>query len=194
MQDIIIVGAGGMGREVLAVLKNINVVSPTWNFLGFVDDGKQVGDIVNNTKVLGGLDYLQTLSNKTAVVIAISLPKIRKQLKEKITNSNIYFPTIIHPSVIISDKEFVSIGEGCLLLINTVFTTNITIGDFVIVNAGAIINHDAVINSYSTIMPGVNISTGAKVGEGCYIGTGTKISKPETIPAGESLKAGTIIA
>lgn len=194
MQDIIIVGAGGMGREVLAVVKNINTLTPTWNFLGFVDDGKTAGDIVNNTKVLGGLDYINTLSSKTAVVIAISLPKVRKQLKEKITNSNVFFPTIIHPSVIISDKEFVSIGEGCLLLINTVFTTNITIGDFVIVNAGAIINHDAQIDSFSTIMPGVNISTGAKVGLGCYIGTGSKISKPVGISAWESLPAGTIIA
>lgn len=194
MQDIIIVGAGGMGREVLAVVKNINTLIPTWNFLGFVDDGKTAGDIVNNTKVLGGLDYINTLSSKTAVVIAISLPKVRKQLKEKITNSNVFFPTIIHPSVIISDAEFVGIGEGCLLLINTVFTTNITIGDFVIVNAGAIINHDAQIDSFSTIMPGVNISTGAKVGMGCYIGTGSKISKPVGISAWESLPAGTIIA
>jgi sugar O-acyltransferase (sialic acid O-acetyltransferase NeuD family) len=194
MQDIIIVGAGGMGREVLAVVKNINTLIPTWNFLGFVDDGKTAGDIVNNTKVLGGLDYINTLSSKTAVVIAISLPKVRKQLKEKITNSNVFFPTIIHPSVIISDAEFVGIGEGCLLLINTVFTTNITIGDFVIVNAGAIINHDAQIDSFSTIMPGVNISTGAKVGLGCYIGTGSKISKPVGISAWESLPAGTIIA
>lgn len=194
MQDIIIVGAGGMGREVLAVLKNINTVMPTWNILGFADDGKQAGEEVNGIKVLGGVEYLNTITLKTACCIAISLPKIRKQLKEKITNNNVFFPTIIHPSVVISDKEFVSIGEGCLLLINTVFTTNISIGDFVIVNAGAIINHDAVINSFSTIMPGVNISTGAKVGEGCYIGTGSKISKPETILAGESLKAGTIIA
>lgn len=194
MQDIIIVGAGGMGREVLAVLKNINTTSTTWNILGFVDDGKTTGEIVNNTKVLGGLDYINTLSNKTAVVIAISLPKVRKQLKGKITNSNVFFPTIIHPSVVISDNEFVSIGEGCLLLINTVFTTNITIKNFVIVNAGAIINHDAEIESFSTIMPGVNISTGAKVGEGCYIGTGSKISKPEIIPAWENLQAGTIIA
>lgn len=194
MQDIIIIGAGGMGREVLAVLKNINAINPTWNILGFADDGKQTGEEVNDIEVLGGVEYLNTITQKTACCIAISLPKVRKAIKEKITNTAITFPTIIHPSVIISDKEFVTIGEGCLLLINTVFTTNITIGNFVIVNVGAIINHDAEIDSFSTIMPGVNISTGAKVGEGCYIGTGTKISKPETIPAGESLKAGTIIA
>lgn len=194
MKDIIIVGAGGMGREVLAVLKNINTVSPSWNVLGFVDDGKQVGEEVNGVKVLGGVEYLNTIPQETACCIAISLPKARKVIKNKISNPKITFPTIIHPSVIISDDEFVSYGKGCLLLINTVFTTNIALGDFVIVNAGAIINHDAEINSFSTIMPGVNISTGAKVGEGCYIGTGSKISKPQSISAWESLPTGTIIA
>lgn len=194
MQDIIIVGAGGMGREVLAVLKNSNTVTPTWNILGFVDDGKQVGEEVNGIKVLGGVEYLNTIIQETSCCIAISLPKVRKALKDKITNSKITFPTIIHPSVVISDDEFVSYGEGCLLLINTVFTTNITLGNFVIVNAGAIINHDAEISNFSTIMPGVNISTGAKVGEGCYIGTGSKISKPHSISAWESLPAGTILA
>lgn len=194
MENIIIVGAGGMGREVLAILKNCNAISQQYQIEGFVDDGKTAGDVVNNIPVLGGLDYLNTIDKKTGVVIAISLPNVRKAIFEKITNPNIYFPTIAHPSVIISDKDFVSMGQGCLLCINTVLTTNITLGDFVILNAGAILNHDAQVGDFSTIMPGVNISTGAQVGEGCYIGTGSKISKPAVISAWEKLPAGTIIA
>lgn len=194
MENIIIVGAGGMGREVLAILKNCNAISQQYQIEGFVDDGKTAGDVVNNIPVLGGLDYLNSIDKKTGVVIAISLPNIRKVIFEKITNPNIYFPTITHPSVIISDKDFVSMGQGCLLCINTVLTTNITLGDFVILNAGAILNHDVQVGDFSTIMPGVNISTGAQVGEGCYIGTGSKISKPAVISAWEKLPAATIIA
>jgi sugar O-acyltransferase (sialic acid O-acetyltransferase NeuD family) len=194
MQDIIIVGAGGLGREVLAILKNCNALQATYNILGFVDDGKSEGETINNTKVLGGVEYLNSLTHKTGVIIAISLPKIRKAIYNKISNSNIYYPTLLHPSVILSDEEFLRVGKGCIFCINTVLTTNISLGDFVLLNAGAIINHDAEIESFSTIMPGVNISTGAKVSEGCYIGTGSKISKPETIPAWEALPAGTIIA
>lgn len=194
MKDIIIVGAGGLGREMLALLKNINTAQPQWNILGFVDDGKTVGDIVNGVKVLGGAEYLNSLETETAVIIAISLPKVRKAIYDGVTNTKIYFPTIIHPSSIVSDADFVAIGQGCILCINTVLTTNIVLGDFVLINAGAIINHDAQISSFSTIMPGVNISTGAQVGKGCYIGTGSKISKPAIISAWENLPAGTIIA
>ncbi|MGV3599475.1 MAG: acetyltransferase [Bacteroidota bacterium] len=194
MESIIIVGAGGMGREVLGMLKNINACKLEYIIEGFVDDGKTAGDIVNNMPVLGGIEYLNTVSKRTGVVIAISLPNVRKAIFDTITNPHIFFPAIIHPSVTISDREFVNIGQGCVLCINTVLTVNITLGDFVIINAGAIINHDASIHSFSTIMPGVNISTGAQVGEGCYIGTGSKISKPETISPWQKLPAGTIIA
>ncbi len=194
MRDIIIIGAGGLGREVLAILKNCNAKQPTYNILGFVDDGKSEGETVNNIEVLGGVEHLNSLTNKTGVIIAISLPKIRKTIYNKISNPKVYYPTILHPSVILSDEEFLKIGKGCIFCINTVLTTNISLGDFVLLNAGAIINHDAEIESFSTIMPSVNISTGAKVGEGCYIGTGSKISKPKTIPAWEVLQAGTIIA
>ncbi len=194
MKDIIIVGAGGLGREMLALLKNINTIQPQWNVLGFVDDGKTTSDVVNGVEVLGGVDYLNTLEANTAVIIAISLPKVRKAIFDKLSKANIYFPTIVHPSSIISDADFVGMGKGCILCINTVLTTNIVLGDFVLINAGAIINHDAQISSFSTIMPGVNISTGAQISKGCYIGTGSKISKPAVISAWENLPAGTIIA
>lgn len=194
MKNIIIVGAGGLGREMLALLKNINTTQPQWKVLGFVDDGKTIGDVVNGVEVLGGVEYLNTLSTETAAIIAISLPKIRKVIFDKITNTNIFFPSIIHPSAIISDIDFVDMGKGCILCINTVLTTNIVLGDFVLINAGAILNHDAQIGSFSTIMPGVNISTGAQISKGCYIGTGSKISKPAVISAWENLPAGTIIA
>ena len=37
---IAIYGAGGLGREIACVLKKINMVTPTWNLLGFFDDGE----------------------------------------------------------------------------------------------------------------------------------------------------------
>lgn len=194
MQDIVIIGAGGFGREVAALIKNCNAVTPTWNILGFVDDGKQVGEIVNGYKILGGIQYINQLQTPTGVCIAISLPEVRKSIHGQISNTYVFYPTLIHPSAVISDKENVQIGQGCVLCINTVLTVNINLGDFVLINAGAIINHDAIIGSYSTIMPGVNMSTGAKVQEGCYIGTGSKISKPEIISSWHKLPAGTIIA
>ena len=47
MQDIIIVGASGFGREILETIETINKQNPSWNVLGFIDD---------NLKALDGFD------------------------------------------------------------------------------------------------------------------------------------------
>ena len=44
MRDLVIVGAGGHGRETLDIVEAINADALTWNFLGFVDDGEVVAD------------------------------------------------------------------------------------------------------------------------------------------------------
>lgn len=194
MQTIIIIGAGGFGREMLGFIKTLNAVKPTWEVAGFIDDNKVSGEVINGIKVLGGTGHLAGVTEKTAAVIAIAHPGVRKKIKETVFNPNIYFPVLIHPSVLIDDKDYVTIGEGSILCAGTVLTTNITIGKFVLVNLRTTINHDAVINDFSTVMPGVSISTGAQVGEGCYIGSGCKISKPEKIASWQTLSAGTIIA
>ena len=36
MKDIVIIGAGGFGREVAWLIEDINKIEPQWNILGFV--------------------------------------------------------------------------------------------------------------------------------------------------------------
>ncbi|MCR5448767.1 MAG: transferase, partial [Solobacterium sp.] len=54
MKDLIIFGASGFGREVAWLTERINAQSPTWNFLGFIDDNSEIqGTFINGYKVLG---------------------------------------------------------------------------------------------------------------------------------------------
>ena len=49
MKKLVLIGAGGFGREVAAsVIRIINKYKPTYEFLGFLDDGPQFheGDII----------------------------------------------------------------------------------------------------------------------------------------------------
>lgn len=43
MKDIAIFGVGGFGREVLTLIEDVNRISPTWNVIGFFDDGHPIG-------------------------------------------------------------------------------------------------------------------------------------------------------
>ena len=41
MKSVVIIGAGGFGREVLEIFKDQNKISQTWNVLGFIDENKE---------------------------------------------------------------------------------------------------------------------------------------------------------
>ena len=64
LKDIIIIGAGGVGRETALIIEDINEVNKEWNLLGFVDDGKEVEQIINGYRVLGNLQYLKEYSKE----------------------------------------------------------------------------------------------------------------------------------
>ena len=68
MKDIVIIGAGGFGREIKCLIDDINESSPTklFNILGFIDDGVKVGTQIHEYKVLGNVEYLSTLKKKAA--------------------------------------------------------------------------------------------------------------------------------
>ena len=43
MKDLAIYGAGGFGREIFCYLRKMKQHEPSWNFVGFFDDGKEKG-------------------------------------------------------------------------------------------------------------------------------------------------------
>lgn len=175
MKDIAIFGIGGFGREVLALIKDINIVKPTWNVLGFFDDGYEKGIMVNGYPNLGKADDLNQWGKPISIAVAIGSPVIKRSVLDKIVNPFVDYPTLIHPSVWIGDKDFVEIGEGCILCAGVMITTNVLIKEFAILNLQCTVGHDTIINRNAAFMPSVNISGEVNIGEGVYVGTGAKI-------------------
>ena len=175
MKDIAIFGVGGFGREVLALIQDINRVEPQWNIVGFFDDGYEKGLMINGYPTLGKVEDLNKWGTDIAIAISIGSPVIKKKILDNIHNPKVSYPTLIHPSVWIGDRNYVEIGKGCIFCAGVMITTNIAIRDFVILNLQCTVGHDSVINDYAAFMPSVNISGEVNIGEGVYIGTGAKI-------------------
>src|SRR5690606_41518645 len=98
------------GREVKTIIDAINKSEPTYNFVGFYDDGIQKGTIVNGYPVLGGIQELNEVTSELSLIISIGDPRIKKNILNKIENSFIKFPTIIHPNASVSSDD-VQIGK-----------------------------------------------------------------------------------
>ena len=194
LKDIAIFGVGGFGREVLALIKDINKVTPTYNIVGFFDDGYEKGIMVNGYPNLGKTEDLNKWETSLSLAVSIGSPVIKKKILDKITNPLVDYPTLIHPLAWIGDKEFVDIGKGCIICAGTLITTNIKIEDFVILNLGCTVGHDTVIKNYAAFMPSVNISGEVTIGEGVYVGTGAKIINQLEIGEYSIVGAGAVVS
>lgn len=171
-KKIAIYGAGGLGREILSMLKAL----PEWEVTGFYDDGKEKGTYIKSIPVLGGLTELLQASAAMNLVLAIGNPSIKIELAKRLQeHKNIHFPVLVHPAAVIQEESTVTIGNGTIITAGVVLTNDIVIGEHVLVNLNCTVGHDVQIGDCSSVMPGVNIAGEVKIGKGVLIGSGANI-------------------
>lgn len=188
MKDILIIGAGGIGRETAWIIEEINEVKPTWNLLGYIDENSEMhGKELNGYKVLGGLEVLEKLEEKPYVVVAIANCSVKKSIVTKL-GEKYNFATIIYPTVKVS--KFIQIGQGTIIYPGVILTVNTKIGNHVLISGNCTIGHDTVIGDYSSVLWDSNFSGYDIVGEGCFIGVGTKVIQGIDINKESKISAG----
>ena len=192
MKNIVIVGAGGFGREVEWLIKRINQQNNNkWNILGYVDDNLEKGKKITNLEVIYNTEELSQTKEKTNVVIAIGNAKVRKTIYNKIKNNeNLAFPNLIDPSAIIGE---IDLGKGNIICAGTIATVNIKLNDFNIINLDCTIGHDDILEDFITVYPSVNISGNTNIKELVEIGTGTQIIQGKNICSNVIIGAGAVV-
>ncbi len=192
MKDIVIIGAGGLGREVAWLIEDINKNKREWNILGFVDDNMQKGKVVNGYEVLGNIKLIEKAKG-IYYTCAIADVRNRKRIVEKLENNlEIKAATLIHPSTYI-DYTHTTLGEGCIVCAGSVISVNTKISRFNIVDWNCTIGHDVLCKDFVTLYPGVNISGYCTICECVEIGTGVKIIQKKMIGKNSIVGAGSVI-
>ena len=193
LDKLIIVGAGGFGREVAWLVERINEKKTTWNLLGFIDDNPLVQNcVLNGYGVLGTTDSISEYID-SYFVCAVGNSVTRKKIIDRLTaiNPEIKFATLLDPTVEIS--KYASIGEGSIVCAHSIITVNIEVGKHSIVNLDCTIGHDAVLKDYVTLYPSVNVSGATLIDECTEIGTGTQIIQGKTIGHHTIVGAGAVV-
>jgi len=194
MKDIAIYGAGGFGKEVACLIKVINQKEPTWNLVGFFDDGKEKGIKVSHYgNVLGGLAELNEWDTPIDIAIAIGSSIIVQKIVQSVSNPLVSFPNIIHPSFYMADKESFIIGKGNIIQRNCSVSCDVSIGDFNVFNGAVSMGHDDKIGSFNTFMPGVRVSGEVTVGNENFFGVGSIILQQICIGTNIRLGAGSVL-
>lgn len=175
MKKIVIIGAGGFGREVLDVFDALNEVKPTYNVLGFiVDEGYEApGTIINDKPVLGDMRWFKGKAKEVEAICAVGFPEVRREMVERAKEYDIKFCSIIHPNVV--RTKWIEMGDGVVITAGCILTNQVKIGNHVIINLDCTVGHDTRIADYVTLSPSVNVSGNVRIDEGANIGTGVTL-------------------
>lgn len=199
-RDLIIVGAGGHGREVFGLVRAINAAStePPWNLIGFADDSTPEGEVASrlirlDAWVVCTIDGVSRLSSDGVVaVVAVGDSAVRRALTERVIVSGAELaPSLVHPCTSIGPD--VRLGAGSVIAAGTHITTNVDVGVGVQVNVGCSLSHDVVLEDHVTLSPGCRLTGGVEVGEGAFFGVGAVVGPTVRIGAGARVGAGAVV-
>jgi sugar O-acyltransferase (sialic acid O-acetyltransferase NeuD family) len=181
-QDLILVGAGGFGRETAQAVQAINSCGGGWRLLGYLDDdAARRGTLVEGVPVLGGRDELRHLQD-AQLVVCTGRPDdyvSRLRIVAELDLPPERYATIIHPSAAVAANA--SIGPGSVLLAHAVLTTAVCIGAHVAIMPHVTLTHDVVIDDFVTIASGVRLGGGVRIRRAAYLGAGAIIGEHLTI-------------
>ena len=193
---IVIIGAGGMAREIVSALHWINRGSPQFEFLGYVvSDVSRLGPRDSRDQVLGDFTWLSANRDSVdALAVGVGSPHLRLKLAGELGQllPQMEWPAILHPTAII-DLDSAQIGEGCFIGAGVTATVNITLEPFALCNFGCTIGHETRVGSGSVVNPGANISGGVVIGTGALIGTGAQVLQYLHVGAGAIVAAGAVV-
>lgn len=193
MKDLAIYGAGGFGREIACLVNIINAEKPTFNFIGFFDDGRLKGEMNEYGEVLGGIEVLNNWNRPLSIVIAIGNPHIVEKIVSNINNILIEFPNLISPDVKYLDQKTCSMGIGNVICTGCLFSCNTKIGNFNQFNGFITVGHDAIIGDFNSMMPGVRISGEVTIGNRNFWGFNSGIIQQKAVGNDVTIGAGAIL-
>ncbi|TNH27633.1 acetyltransferase [Micromonospora orduensis] len=195
--DVVIVGAGGFGREVLGIIRAINRTAgePVWSVLGFVDDALDEADLKRvrhlDVPLLGPLQWLDGRPPTTHVVIGVGSPAARRRIDDRLRQFGLPAATIVHPGAEIGPD--CSYQEGFVAAGGVRVTTNVSIGRHVHLNLNVTVGHDCLLGDFVTVNPLAAISGSTTVGSGVLVGTTAAVLQKLTVGADSTVGAGACV-
>ena len=191
LEPLVIVGAGGFGREVCWLVEEINQACPTWSVLGFLDaDPEALAGLDVPGRVIGSPGTFGGWADAMAVC-AIGDPVARKKVVTEANSRGARWATLIHPTAMVGTAS--SIGPGSILCRGAGVTVNACLGQHVHMNLHSIAGHDARLGDFCSLACHVDIAGGVVLEEGAFLGSHAVVLPKARVGAWARVGAGTVV-
>jgi sugar O-acyltransferase (sialic acid O-acetyltransferase NeuD family) len=188
MKKLVIIGAGGMGRETAWTIERINGIAPAWEIVGFADDAPSLQNgSVDGLPLLGSVEKAAQDHPDAAFFIAVGDNGVRERIYNKLPGRE--FPVIADPSADIAPTA--ELRQGVLVGPHAVVSAGAKLGMFALVNARAGVGHDCVLGDFSQVCPGATLSGGTVLGDHAFVGSNACTAPGVKVGAHAKIAAGT---
>lgn len=171
MTDFVIVGSGGMGRELLGWIAGCrDETRERFRVAAFISEGGDAGTAIHGVPVLHPGDWTGA---PPRFVLAFADPASKKRLALDLEARGWEPEIFVHDSAAIGLNA--KIGRGTVVCPFCRISSDCEIGEHVLVNGGSGIGHDASVGSYSSLLGSVSVNGSTKVGEGVTFGAGSMV-------------------
>lgn len=149
MKNLVIIGARGYGREVCGLARQCSGYNTEYIIKGFLDDKLDALDGFENYPAIISSVENYEIQDNDVFVCALGDLQWKKHYVEIILSKGGQFINLIHPTV--------------------VFTSNVKLGNGIIIFMYSNISNDCVLDDFVTIQGFVAIGHDSKIGKWCHI-------------------------
>lgn len=182
--EVVVIGAGGFGRETLDVIEAHNAAVHRQNkneralrVIGIADDLPSPQNLKRleerGYRYLGTTDEVIEKWNARRFILAIGDPRIKLIVDNKFIVAGWKAVTVVHPAATVGSQSM--LGEGNIICSGAQISTNTRFGRHVHVNPNATVGHDTFLSDYVSVNPGAVISGEVVVRPACLVGASSVI-------------------
>ncbi|MBM7770574.1 sugar O-acyltransferase (sialic acid O-acetyltransferase NeuD family) [Actinokineospora baliensis] len=190
-QPLLLVGAGGLAREVLAAAR---ALPSEFKTIGMLDDNPaQHGSDVDGVPVLGPSDLVHEHTDALVLVCVASpgKPAGRANVVRRLDLPAERYATLVHPAASVAPG--VELGEGTVLLAGTVITAPQRVGAHVLAMPHVLFTHDDSVADFVTCAGRATLAGAVTVAESAYLGAGSLVRQGIRIGARAVLGMGAVV-
>ena len=183
---ILLVGASGMAREVLA--------AGITGVVGILDDDQRLHETeIDGVPVLGPIAAASERSEQLLVCVGSSAGRrsIVRRLRTAGVVGDDRFATFVARSARIGSTS--DVAPGAIVLDGVVVTAHALVGRHVVVMPTGVVTHDDTLSDFVTLASGVTLGGRVHIAEGAYLGMHSSVRQEVSIGADAVIGMGAVV-
>ena len=191
LPKLMIVGAGGFGREMLAWARQSNQCGVEWEVGDFIDDNLAALEGKNTPARIAGRIADHQPKSDEVFICALGVPVFKRKVMELLLGRGAVFTRLVHRTAVVGDN--VTMADGVVMCPYSIASANNRLGTGVALNLHATVDHDATVDDWSQINCHCDLTASVCVGKEVFFGSRVSVIPNVKIGDGAYVGAGSVV-